>query len=706
MTVHELHGLARSAWPVTTGVPFPRGQLRDATTLAVRPAGGTAVAFQSRVLSRWDDGSVRWLLADFPASVGAHGTQAYHITSGGAAVAAASAAARVQVQEQPGAIAVDTGPLRFKVPRSRFAILEDAQLDRHSLLAGPVGAALASGGTGLSAPRPPRTVLVRDRGPVRAEIELRGEFANGFDYVVRLHAYAGQAFVRVLFTFVATGPEPFTPLQQLAVQAPLPRTEKRTYRIGVEGQPAITGTASKAGLALVQEDNLGFRLDKRLRSGKAAGWLEVESPGGGIAISARFFWQEYAKGFQLQPDALVYDLWPPEVPPASIGVGAAKTHEFAVLFFDHTPPAGFTAALAAPLVVTLDPAAVVASGALPNAAAASPASSSFLQRLGEALPQVSARSAREKWDEGAGIYCPPPAQERPRTGAFGMLNWGDWNFPGWHDTTKGCDCWGNLEYDFAQVAALGFVATGKPAFHEAMTVAARHFMDVDIIHAQPKEPAWVGMNHPKNPLHFNFVRSGVDLGHTWTEGLLSFYYLSGDERALEAARGIADYLVRRLDTTILRANPRQWGWPQIALLAVYQATGDARYKNAALGYARRGVAAHGPTVSGEWKLGVLADALADTHAATGDPEIEKWLRQYARAVIAELGGDVRLYPAVAYVARLTGDARLGASAQRAVARLEFGAWAKPFTIAGRTGFRILSLLPAAGATPKGESGRR
>src|SRR5947207_15629058 len=122
-----------------------------------------------------------------------------------------------------------------------------------------------------------------------------------------------------------------------------------------------------------------------------------------------------------------------------------------------------------------------------------------------------------------------------------------------------------------------------------MVAAARHFIDVDTIHYHRERPAWVGMNHPKNPLHFAFELGGVDLGHTWTEGLLSYYYLTGDTRSLDAARGIADYLVRRLHASVLLiSNPRQFGWPQIALVATYEATGDERYKTAAIDYARRG----------------------------------------------------------------------------------------------------------------------
>jgi hypothetical protein len=226
-----------------------------------------------------------------------------------------------------------------------------------------------------------------------------------------------------------------------------------------------------------------------------------------------------------------------------------------------------------------------------------------------------------------------------------------------------------------------------------MVAAARHFMDVDRIHYQRARPNWVGMNHPKNPLHFAFEIGGVDLGHTWTEGLLSYYYLTGDDRGLDAARGIADYLVRRSRSITLRGNPRQWGWPQIALVALYEATGDAEYKSAAQVYARGGMAAFPPEKLVGWKMGILADGLSYTDSVARDPLVRDWLVRYAAAVRAH-GSDIdpRFLPAVAYAARVsTGDPY---TALAAVTRLKFGNWGKPFTIAGRIGFRILSLNAA------------
>lgn len=68
----------RRAEPVTVGVPWPRGALRDATHLAcIGPDG--EVPLQTEVLERWPDGSVRWVLCDTLLSTTGNGASGYRL---------------------------------------------------------------------------------------------------------------------------------------------------------------------------------------------------------------------------------------------------------------------------------------------------------------------------------------------------------------------------------------------------------------------------------------------------------------------------------------------------------------------------------------------------------------------------------------------------------------------------------------------------
>lgn len=683
-TVAETDGSERKNWPLTFGVPWPPGRLREAS-IAIHDAGGTALPVQTRVLSKWPDGSVRWVLADTQVTLAAHESKRLTIARAAAQPAVNKG---LQVHERDDRIDIDTGALRFSIPKRRFAIAERVT-PAGGKETGPVTAVLQRENTPLLASTP-RSVTILDRGPLRVRVELAGTYGDGFDYIIRIEAYAGQPLLRVLHTFLNLDPADSVSVPRITIDWSLPPSMSSAYSVGVENSAAQSGEVASDGARFVQVDNEIWRFGDEERPGKLSGWFTLGGGAQTVGVSARWFWQQYPQSVLLAPHRIAYNLWAPEVAPAQVGMGAAKTHELVLWAGNsvkHAAPS-----IAQPLVAAVDSAWIARSGALPQAITASLYNEGFLKDLGRAFDRYMQRNATERWDDSGSVNCDGLFGERPRTGAYGMWNWGDWNFPRYHDETKGCDAWGNLEYDTTQVLALGFAATGDAQMSDAMAVAARHFMDVDTVHFQRRHPEWVGMNHPKNPLHFSFELGGIDLGHTWTEGLLSYYYFTGDERGLLAARGIADYLVRRSKGILALANPRQLGWPQIALLAVYAATNEREYLDAARVYARRSLELFKAEKINHWKHGVLADALAYLHEATRDAEVEQWLRTYARVIGSRRQAEPRFIPGIAYVARLSTDPELRAFALAGVQHIDLGGWGKPFTLAGRLGFRVYSLL--------------
>src|SRR5438046_531615 len=64
LTCHAKHA---GCQPIQAGIPFPRGVLADPARLALYGSHDRAVPFQSSVLARWADGSVKWLLAEWAA---------------------------------------------------------------------------------------------------------------------------------------------------------------------------------------------------------------------------------------------------------------------------------------------------------------------------------------------------------------------------------------------------------------------------------------------------------------------------------------------------------------------------------------------------------------------------------------------------------------------------------------------------------------
>ena len=124
-------------WPVTRGVPLPAGLIRDTDGLAVVNPDGDRVPAQFRVLARWADGSVKWVLVDFQASAGSSGWATYNLTDKSVDDAPAprqpasnvsATCASIRVEESEDDLRVDTGVLRFRVDRHRYRLFHAVSL--------------------------------------------------------------------------------------------------------------------------------------------------------------------------------------------------------------------------------------------------------------------------------------------------------------------------------------------------------------------------------------------------------------------------------------------------------------------------------------------------------------------------------------------------------------------------------------------------
>ena len=238
LTVREWSGIARAHEPVTAGVPFAPGALRDVSALAALNEKGERIPAQFTVTAKWPDGSVRWLLCDFQASVGANGAAEYALTEGPTDRSlrserrlrpVAEAVSRepaplagetpLRLEEDEGKYTVTTGPLRFTVLKQGFDLLHEVWVDRDGdgtfsddeLMAssGPdLGLALLGpGGEGryTSGHGEVTETTVEYRGPVRIGLRVRGTLKDArgsgeLRYTARIEAFAGQSYVRTTVT--------------------------------------------------------------------------------------------------------------------------------------------------------------------------------------------------------------------------------------------------------------------------------------------------------------------------------------------------------------------------------------------------------------------------------------------------------------------------------------------------------------------------
>lgn len=699
LSVENPYDFAVENAPVTSGVPFFRGELGDAAHLRLRDDAGGEIPVQAQVTARWQDGSIKWLLLSFLAVVAPRATATYTVEYG--TEIARAAASPLHHTRDGDRLTVDTGRLRvaFDASRSAFpiAIRRSGEgeapaepLTHHAHVAGsadsgsagaspspapppavPGDAALMAvemadvAGTLYSTRGPVERVVIEESGPVRTVVGVTGHHRSEageafFEYGVRFTFYAGSPLVHVTYTWGNDwdGAE-FAEFARVTLRLPLGEVGGWLLGLG-DGQTA----QGEGDAALWQWRDDALRLEpgpNPVAAQRAEGWIAVGGAGGSMTAAMRHFWQLYPKALRLTGDALALDLCP-AFPEGTyddgsrldeikwfyylrhgrykVRRGVRKQHEV-MLQFQDGPPEAETARRAARLF------------AEPLIAACAPERYSDTGVFGPILPATVGRFP--EYEEVCEKVYRNHLRRREEGREYGMLNFGD----AWGEREVN---WFNGEYDHHHAFLMQFIRTGDRRWYFLGEQAARHAIDVDTCHHGPHRGGeWIhSMGHTGDYFTEPHEGHGYPKGrfsdsHTWTEGFCDWYFLSGDPTASANAALVADYYaggyLNHYDWTNCRTN----GWHLILTMAAYRATDDPYYLNAARiivertlerqspsgGWHRQMVPGHChdmPRHRGEanFMLGVLANGLEEYYREVPDPRVAAAVLGGAKQCVEEL----------------------------------------------------------------------
>ncbi len=335
--VAERGGAVRERFPVHGTVPLPRGALREEELprLVLRDGAGAAVPLQARPVSRWLDGSVQWLLLDFPSTQDATSKRSYALARADAAPASPPPLAR----EGAGGIEIDTGPLRARLAPGVCRIeVRDGAAWRTAVDGGLESRAeLRERATGEVREHvlPLAGGVLEENGPLRAVVRIEGwhEARGGARFspsVVRLTFLRDQAFVRVSHTFVMSRDPETCTIPRLAVELRLPKAADEAAFSSGAG-PALRLPLSTSRVAVLQEDTARpswpprdeffprFRIFNGARVAaegtKYPGALVLRGPETAVGVHLARMWRMHPKALIYNPPSrtLSVELWPGEI---------------------------------------------------------------------------------------------------------------------------------------------------------------------------------------------------------------------------------------------------------------------------------------------------------------------------------------------------------------------------------------------------------
>lgn len=339
------------SWPVTTGVPFPSGVLRDGGHVRLLDPEGRETPCQTLTTARWTPfGYVQWLLLDFEASLASDQAATYHLEYG-TEIRRASFETPLTVDETDERIVVNTGPLKFEIRKGSGRFLDAAWLDANGdglfaedeqiLRSGEgAGAWLThhTGETFSSAMGAPESVEIEEAGPQRVAIKLAGwkksaAGARSGQYVTRIMAYANQPFLRVYHTFVLT--EDSRKVRYPNIALGMRTTGIESVAVGGDGGAPIE---AEGDMSLVQHgwDRYFTRGAAGRQEGRhGAGWITARGQTGAVTVTVQDFWQNYPTELEAAGNQLIVHFWPANNPPRRHGVEDINAHNMHMLYFAH-----------------------------------------------------------------------------------------------------------------------------------------------------------------------------------------------------------------------------------------------------------------------------------------------------------------------------------------------------------------------------------
>ena len=579
LTLRNPHPTPAQRWLVRSGIPFPQGMLGSARQVRLL-ADGKPMPADIRETAYWPDYSVKWVMVTFVADCPAQASVPYELEYGATVQAPVwDGADLAQSDGRTKDVVVDTGAARFRVTPQGELLLADGKPVRTHIRPS-AGAAMATGAI-------PAAVTICENGRQYAQVKSSVAFAGAdgvpaLTVMMRYEFWAGSPFVKLSHSFLVQGTAPQSDVEEISLDIPF------------AGQGWQAELNDGKSVELKPADTLYQREFKQyvLNGGEPVdGRFTGQFRSGRNLIALRQFWELYPKGFRAGPEAVrldlcpdfaagYYDSFPFDVNSTkyvfylreghyTFRRGLRRTHEILL----GTAPADGAAPAAAnafqrPLLATAPAAWYCGSGAFYSVA-----------------PRDETQFAgyERNADRNIAAYRP----NREKRGDYGMLNFGDWfGERGVH--------WGNCEYDDTAAFLLEYIRSGnQEAFHLA-SEAEKHNRDVDIEN-------WVPGNGPVGKVYIHQVghhggyyttspkgadawnSGGGSATHSWSEGHLWYYFLSGEEDARNAGLGTTDYHIATGHANYyhLAGELRNPAWRLIMDAAAYSATYDPAYLNAA-----------------------------------------------------------------------------------------------------------------------------
>jgi hypothetical protein len=589
-----IHGRCNSqaVQPVTLGIPFPLGSLREPRDLSLVDDDGRPVLLQTLPLARWPDGSVKWLLLDFVLGSMKPGPTTWTLRENLARPGAEPQGEALRIIESGQTIVVDSGVAEFHLNRTTLQPFTRVLLQGQDVLAPSSTQITLTDTKGRKGTAQVERVSVEAQGPVRCTVLLEGTFIGRVRcrFAARLCFFSGTGLVRIRLTvhnprrarhrrgLWDLGDPGSMFFRDLALEWTVTGSEGvRTCWAAEVGQPLHE--AASSFLEIYQDSSGGenwqsrnhvnhlgrvpcsfrgyrVRTEQQVEAGlRASPTVCVRGATASVTVAVPEFWQQFPKAIEVERACTRVRLFPQQYGDLfELQGGEQKTHTLWLDFALPEPSAAPHLDWAhEPARVSSTPQWYAVSGAIPYFTPAQPDPDDRLESLlsaavtgpntlfarREIIDEYGWRHFGEVYaDHEAAYYTGPP----PVISHY------------------------NNQYDLIHGTLLQYLRSGEPRWFELSDALARHVIDIDIYHTDRDKAAYNGglfwfTDHYKDAAtctHRTYSRhnclpgdrsygGGPSSNHNFATGLLYYYYITGDPDARAAVLSLANWVIQMDD---------------------------------------------------------------------------------------------------------------------------------------------------------------
>ena len=580
---------------VRIGLPFPRGMVKDLQGRAALSVEDRE--FQSRVLKRWPDGSIKWALIEFLDSVSTGGMERAHLKEG-----TGVSNGKFLAEDRGGLILIDTGPMHMEIRKEGFNMFNRVIVDGQEIVKdnSSRGILIIEGeGKEFLASQDRKTkVIIEENGPVSAVVRVDGghyhESGKLLDYTMRLFFYKGKSRVKVQYTLRNAGKDSVKHafLRSLNLEIGLNVSENKKVIISTHKGPKeldlqkgdvnyyqavsdfpwmsdggsfyykgpISPDTKRKGKRGYRQEGYWVRQDGSplFEGGRKEfpdmGYMDIsDSNGKGVTAGIRYMAGQWPKGLKTDASGkMVVSLWPEENETGYwIRYGSHNTFEIIYNFhsnLSHKPEEEMKR-FQYPLVAR--------------------APVEWYNRNVEGiypLYHFISFSGEKKLAEKLGIKYRVGWRKPP----FKVWRYHYWGTGGYLN-----------QHDFSRIALMNFLRDDRDILKagESYLLAesmVNYYADWSVYHSDDYDYSKMQLYPRENHKEAELAKVVFEWEHQHWYGMPLYYYMTGDERIKDAVTDWGDYL-KTMTSPINLTHMRVFGTGMFSLAAMYEFTGDEQY---------------------------------------------------------------------------------------------------------------------------------